>query len=295
MKKLNYITILGLATGLAFAWNAAANSNNGIQEGSTGDEGNWLWGGSINAKDNKGSIHNAFMALEDQSVLSFSIERNRTDNGFTFGTYTYDANHNPQLVTANADGTLSGQIGSVAAGSTEITLLDGKTDAISDVFKANDIVGIWVKDNGTGELYYSDYKLPYNDVKSYVDGEGKTIENSQIGQNTNAGERMTDTLMFDPKSEFTSMYFHFNDAWVGSDKFPGLDYWQWDANGDLYPYANGQVSDIKISIKGVYAASAGGDEPVTPASGGPLPGVWATIALAGAASAYLKRRRKENK
>jgi hypothetical protein len=29
--------------------------------------------------------------------------------------------------------------------------------------------------------------------------------------------------------------------------------------------------------------------------GGPLPGVWATIALAGAASAYLRRRRKGNK
>ncbi len=48
--------------------------------------------------------------------------------------------------------------------------------------------------------------------------------------------------------------------------------------------------DVKIYFNGVGTENVG-----IASTGSPLPGVWATIALAGAASAYLKRRRKENK
>ena len=49
---------------------------------------------------------------------------------------------------------------------------------------------------------------------------------------------------------------------------------------DITIFFNGGSSE-NVELSGVH--------------GQPLPGVWATIALAGAASAYLKRRRKENK
>lgn len=61
-----------------------------------------------------------------------------------------------------------------------------------------------------------------------------------------------------------------------------------------YGYVGQDWAPIEIHVQGVFLAS-GGDEGGQVSNGHPLPGVWATIALAGAASAYLKRRRKENK
>ena len=251
MAKFNKITILSITAGLisVSAMNAVADDEYGIHYNDQNTSG-WLWGGSMGGS----SVHNAFKALADQSVLSFEIERNITTSGFTFGTYTY----------GNNGLTLSEALGTVGAGGNEdsnkITLADGTTGttAYSGAFTTGDIVGIWVKQNGTDDIYYSDY--------SFDTG--------------HAGGQYTDVTL-DDASGVASSYFHFND---GTWKYgwPGIDTWQQPGNP--------QVTDIKIRVTGASPSviPAGGG-----VSGGPLPGVWATIALAGAAGTYLKRRKNK--
>ncbi len=289
MKKLNYITILSITAGLisvsamnavaedywnptegggawitqpdgsfgiyntAYDWshsqwdNSRVNPDTGTQGSNVvPTKGAWQWGGALGSD----SKITTFKAIADQSVLSFEIERNNTSKGFTFGTYTY-----------GSDGpTRSEALGTVGAGNSEdsnkITFANGASDttAYSGAFDTNEIVGIWVKDNANGMLYYSDYDFDTG----------------------HAGGQHTDGQL-DDNTGVSSLYFDLADRTWPED-----------------PFNN---SDVKIRITGAAPGMAG-YVPVTPAggsSGSPLPGVWATIALAGAASAYLKRRRKENK
>ncbi len=221
MKKLSYITVLGLAAGLAFATNALAkNESNtlpyGIYSANEGVGGWYL-------DDNN---HSLFKAIADggASLIITKVE-NTTGRNITFGYYvgSFDSS---SYTTENLP-------------ETKITLNDDSTATSlwTQSFNKDALVGFWVLDNGV-----------YHDLG--INGQG----GAESPHNDGSGI-----------------------AWA---EYSGMG-------------NNENQSKFKIYLAGGAPASTGGD--VTPASGGPLPGVWATIALAGAASAYLKRRRKENK
>ena len=59
---------------------------------------------------------------------------------------------------------------------------------------------------------------------------------------------------------------------------------------DAYAYSGKNKNDFGVKI---YVNGTGTVTAASGVSGGPLPGVWATIALAGAAGTYLRRRKNK--
>ena len=135
MKKLNYITVLGLAAGLTFAGNAMAEEeySYGIFDKSDNysiTDGAW-----------KTTNKSLFQAMGDDAVLTFTVLRNDTGQSFEFGTYTYEGGqivNGRYVVPENAKAT------SMKALEATITE-DGKTVYTTDKFKANEVVGLYVK------------------------------------------------------------------------------------------------------------------------------------------------------
>ena len=273
MKKLNYITILSLAAGLTFAGNAAA------------DDQEYVYG-IFDKADNfsiadgawKTTNKSLFQAMGDEAVLTFTLVRNDTGNNFTFGTYTYEGGRIVDGRYVVPEGAKVDQ-----SSMKELQSTDG-INFSTDKLNANDVVGLYVTDAAGHTTFFDPhyYNGAYHQ-QALVNGlsysDFYTVDN-QLATSSwavyNTGE--TD----DPKGTY-SIFFD-----TDAGNYPGPFYYG-DPNTETWPAR----ADIRLQVTGY--ASAASEPPVTPASGGPLPGVWATIALAGAASAYLKRRRKENK
>ena len=303
MKKLNFITALTITAGLAFAWNATAVDNiYGVYEDH--DTGAWFADFAGGGNDSVGYLEKStFTALYNDSVLSLTIERNKTENGFSFGTYTYD----PQ--TGKITGTTL--LGSVAGNqSTTINAANGViaegSTAFSEGFKANEVVGLWVQETGSDLVYLSDnsqtlkYGANSKTVADYVRyGEDpnkisnyfSSLEEANAANDPNVPNPTTFTRM-----QYTEGYV---DGTANDKDYGRATVWFDDAvdvrNYDIgYGYP-GQETEaaIKIHIEGVAPGLASKPTEKGPSLGGPLPGVWATIALAGAASAYLRRRKNK--
>ena len=217
MKKLNYITVLGLAAGLTFAGNAMAEDDSGIFKGN-GKDGAWFL---------QTSHQSAYKALADNATLTFGYTLlnagEGVDNNFTLGTISSTSNVD---YVKNTDQKFTANEGS----------------AWTQDFKKGDLVAIWVKEQGSDDYLY----ISTTDGKSSV----------TVGSDPHDGEA---------------------DTWFGG-------------SGKSHSHAT-----LQFHLSGSGTSDDGTVIPAGGISGGPLPGVWATIALAGAASAYLKRRRKENK
>ncbi len=332
-NKTKTILCVCALTASAFAWNATAedevslpgyvitNPDNGVEELIVNPDGAYgiyddpyhggykgynpegyrygypvyqakgAWGYNMESTDS------VYTAVENQSVLSFSIERNITDNGFKFGTYTVDSTggiHMEELGTVTQKGWVgvtemkdkSGNLIMDDNGNPKTLQkiaidptnpdYDYKVESVySDAFTAQTLVGVWMqelKDNAP--IYYSQNELTTND------------ENN-AGRLTDLSSLPADKQIFTigDLDGLGNAFVWFDDA-ITVEK-----------NGDITPGWPGQDVEyepafVKIRITGAAPGFAG---KVGPKIGGPLPGVWATIALAGAASTYLKRRRKENK
>ncbi len=256
MKKLNYITVLGLAAGLTFAGNAMADEEQIVGVGDNNSSMAW-----------NTTSKSLFEALADNAVLSLSVVRNNTSQGFSFGTYTYKYDQNGNIAGVNYS-----ELGSVTGKGTENALTSQFID--TQPYQAGDIVGVYITDTATATTLFSSpyyYGGKLNDTISHPDTHSDIYTLGWGGYNGEAIDpNGTYSIMFDTDPQHIA-----DGTWPAPIK-------EWSGGGE---------ANIRIQITG-YA-------PVTPAggqvSGGPLPGVWATIALAGAASAYLKRRRKENK
>ena len=231
MKKLNYITVLGLAAGLAFAGNVMADGGISPSEN--------------NAAFSIGNNGNAtpFKALSDDVTLSIPkiSLKNPIDNvNFTYGYYMYE---NGSIPTDSSKFT---EIGTVTADTLELAekteSKNGKdtfysiTSSWSKEFDKDQMVGFWIEENG--QRYLTDISV------------GKDLG---LVTSTDSGHR----------GEY--------DAYLTTGKNK--------TKYDITIFFNASSENVELS--GVH--------------GQPLPGVWATIALAGAASAYLRRRKKGNK
>lgn len=264
MKKLNYITVLGLAAGLTFAFNAAAQSDSTPEtESVTGiyknNSGAWM--------DENSSGHSTFLAIAEIEPsltitdVSLDISGNGNfkkfllgDSKYAFGYYVKtddftsdDFNLNTAL--QNPDSNVV-QVGTFTYDSSghEIKNIEGLNQSVS--FSQDDLVGIWVatvSETGVyGTVLEDDFFLSTESGKSSTTSGPSFKENDGM-----AG------------------------VWLG--------------------YENDGKKGLMFTLSGNGYNVVQSAEPAGGASGTPLPGVWATIALAGAASAYLKRRRKENK
>ena len=136
----------------------------------------------------------------------------------------------------------------------------------------------------------------YNELaKAYRDNYIAELEANQADPNLIAQLKDNPELISVPYATFTRMQF--TDSRIEGEDFPvgATSLWFDDAwsyteainqyNNDKYNYGfpglDANPSFIKIHVQGLAS------------TGGPLPGVWATIALAGAASAYLRRRKNK--
>ena len=286
MKKLNFITALSITAGLAFAWNATAD---GIYYNTVGSHSEAAWLHTNNGIQNA-TFFQAVATESSDSILSFEIERNNTDNGFIFGTYTttteIDENGNEKTVIhKDTVGTVTDKTGTLGADGVrrfEIEISktndDGMVESVkdsaanSDPFKANEIVGVWMQeinsiDPVTKEptykdtIYYSDNKLTL-EKNGFPDSDIYTVGVLGNGQGS-------------PYGVGPDAYLWFDDDTIDVDN-PGSGYSGQDT-----------TALVKIHLQGITYVSGGN------ASGGPLPGVWATIALAGAAGTYLRRRKNK--
>ena len=308
MKKINFITALTITAGLAFVWNVTAEGEN---------TGTSYWPEGYNAAwyvDNPGttsSKQTLFRAVTDDAVLSFSIERNNS-NGFTFGTYT--------TTTEIVDGVEKTIILKETLGTVDSTTVDengkikikpeGGQDLVDSVpsgtYNSKDLVGVWVQETGSDLIYYSDNNLTIAEgaksqtVANYV-SYGTTGADSNYFSTPEEADTVNDPNLKNPttfvRMQFTEGLIEGGDFPVGTASLwfddantytpaPG----QKEYNNDKYNYGYpGQPNAaILIHVQGVSPASDGGQT-----NGHPLPGVWATIALAGAASAYLRRRKNK--
>ncbi len=274
-NKTKTILCVCALTASAFAWNATAEGENyGVYEDHT--TGAWflnLEPGGFDANNNAiGYLKKStFTSLYDNSVLSLTIERNDTQHGFSFGTYTYDLETH-EITSTTLLGTVDGNKSTTvnAASGVEST---GST-AFSEAFKANEVVGLWVQENkANAPIYYSQNEL--------TERENDSTLLAHDPNNPDTKHQYTEAYVYGPTNDkdFGRMSLWFDDA-IPDSIAPNYDFG--------YP---GQETKSFIKIHVTGAAPEFASHP----TGGPLPGVWATIALAGAASAYLKRRRKENK
>lgn len=296
-NKTKTILCVCALTASAFAWNATADENSLPGYLLTDENGNsdliiptegaygiyhdpyhgsylgWNYNGlgysTYNAKGawlaDRPASDTLYTAIANDSALSFEIERNNTENGFTFGTYTID---NGNIIRQTLGTVTSSTVDE--NGRIQFKDANGVTqDSVnSGAFNANDMVGVWVQEIGKNIVYYSENERTINEnASSLPDLQG---ESPLFTQGLLGGGLGPDAILY------------FDDS-VLDPANPGMGWSGQDT-----------TAFIKIHIQGVAPASGGGDTGGQ-VSGGPLPGVWATIALAGAASAYLKRRRKENK
>ena len=304
-NKTKTILCVCALTASAFAWNATADENDlsGVYYWPEGYNGAWYL-----YNPNEDIKQTTFHAMGNDAVLSFAIERNNTENGFIFGTYTLDKDGNPvreTLGTVTQKGWVgvtqikdeNGEVIMVGDGDDKTPMVLEKitinttTSEINDngevvesvkvkdhvesaSFNAKDVVGVWVQElKENAPFYYSENKVTLDNNTSLTVNPNDTDAQFQYTEGKIVGGDPVGvaTLWFDDAISHVSLFDpNPNYGWPSQDA--GLD-----------------PAFIKIRVQGVASASDGNT------SGGPLPGVWATIALAGAASAYLKRRRKENK
>ena len=272
-NKTKTILCVCALTASAFAWNATAEDLYGVYDNNVGtfvprhqdEQGNWIDGYNprIGAWHIEGSGEGAggigettsFKSVADDAVLSISLERNGNANPFRFGTFTYNEDG-----SANLSDLL--ELGSVTKkGDLGLSFYNTGT------FDKDEIVGIWIQElndqgNPTGAIYYSDNPttLLQTDVASGQYTDGYLEGGDKVAQGVAS-------VWFDIAN---------NGVW-GGQEVDGVEL---------------GLTEIKFRVTGAAPGDAG---KVGTPTGGPLPGVWATIALAGAASTYLKRRKKENK
>ncbi len=255
-NKTKTILCVCALTASAFAWNATAEGETtGTSYWPAGYDSAWYL---YNPNPDSGMKLTVFQAVANNATLSFEIERNDTKNGFIFGTYTVDGDGN--IIRDTLGTVTSSTVGE--NGKIQFKDASGETQnsVNSGTFESTDVVGVWVQElKANAPFYYSENQLS-------LDNNG-TIPTYQYTEGYIEGgyDNGAASLYFD-NGEVGSTPTHYGEGYPGQGK-----------------------AAIKIHVQGVAPASDGN------VSGGPLPGVWATIALAGAASAYLKRRRKENK
>ena len=276
-NKTKTILCVCALTASTFAWNATADESiNGVYEDNDTNGGAWFLDLEPGGKDANGNAigylkKSTFTALYDNSVLSLTIERNDTTDGFSFGTYTYDS-QTGEITGTTLLGSVDGNKSTTVKAETGVTA-KGST-AYSEAFKANEVVGLWVQENkANAPIYYSQNEL--------TERENDSSRLTHDPDNPDAKHQYTEGFVYGPTNDKdfgrTSVWF---DDGIPDSIAPNY--------GFGFP-GEETKSFIKIHVTGYAPVTSAGT------TGGPLPGVWATIALAGAASAYLKRRRKENK
>ena len=270
MAKFNKITILSITAGLisVSAMNAVADDE---RTGIATRNDNY-WNKELNQNvmpawtdGTQGDVKTLFTAVTDNTALSLAVVRNNTDanfvfgtDGFEYGTYTYQF---------DADGNMTGinysKLGSVGYQETSEAVTTG-------AFKSGDMVGVYIKDTTTGEALYSDMR--YWDGTLH-DGKGDNYPGHSDTYSAEWGQGVRSGESNDPAGVYSVFFDTKNlDPNILGNQYTG-------------PYE----AAIRIQV-------TSGVPSVTPAggvSGGPLPGVWATIALAGAAGTYLKRRKNK--
>ena len=284
INKTKTIFCVCALTASAFVWNATAEDLYGIYHDNTGA----FVGYHADDPDNIG-IHNQadpdaythlrkgawlanrpasetlYTAIANDSALSFEIERNDTANGFIFGTYTVDKDGH--ILQTKTLGTVTS---STVGEDGRIQFKDASgvdQDSVkSDAFNANDLVGVWVQeinsiDPVTGEITYKDI-VYYSENQKTIDKNASFLPDLD-----GVDPLFTQGLLGGGLGPDAILYF---DDSVLDPVNPGMGWSGQDT-----------TAFIKIHIQGVAP------------TGGPLPGVWATIALAGAASAYLRRRKNK--
>ena len=273
MKKLNYITILSLAAGLTFAGNAAA------------DDQEYVYG-IFDKADNfsiadgawKTTNKSLFQAMGDEAVLTFTLVRNDTGKSFKFGTYTYEGG---QIVDGRYVVPEGAKVDESSKKELQATTVDGKTVYITDKFSANDVVGLYIETDGKTTYFDPHYFDGVYHQTDEIDGRSYSDFFPVVNQLASSPWAIYNPGETDDPTGTYSLFYDTVGGYDGQFYYgAGNEWWQPSRN------------DFRFQVTG-YALAA--SEPPVPPVGGPLPGVWATIALAGAASAYLKRRRKENK
>ena len=333
-NKTKTILCVCALTASAFAWNTMA-ANNTYEDTVTYSDSAWFLdvrsGGLETEEDlesykaatgNKVSSidQTSFTALVDGAHLSISMEwLNKYPNDFSFGIYKVsneDLAHNemehPILLDSNNNykSLLFDSAGNPLFTKIELDSVDvdnekevaevlSKTystkDYVAEGFSKGDLVGLWVEDSITHITYYSDNSLTLKELadlneageldylNKYPVAEGQNPYTAQYAEGFNEREKYGDAA--GPATGDASVWFD-----NGIRKWYNYEFDGWQGEGD----ATSPLAQLKFRVDGVAPASDGGDGGQV-SNGYPLPGVWATIALAGAASAYLKRRRKENK
>ena len=315
MKKLNLVTVLSLTAGLTFTWNAAAadevslpgsllESEPGVllipTEGAYGivenlkgfdtkigygmtEYNGQSLGGTYDLYNAKGAWHientgsevdntrsTMFQSVFDDSVLSIAVERNLTANGFTIGTYTLDDENNPIRHTLGTV-TDSGEVGKNGVEKITINPVSDKinTDSnggvYSEAFKAKEFVGLWIQESGSDVIYYSNNPLTQG-----------LNDSSLLAHNPDQ-----------PEAEYL-----YTTGYLDQVNPPGYAYVWFDdsmpdaINDQVFGWPDQERAFVEIHLTGAAPKFAS-------QIGGPLPGVWATIALAGAAGTYLRRRKNK--
>ena len=196
-----------------------------------------------------------YTAVVGDAALNFAIEKDNSSNGFTFGIYTVDKDGN--ILQTQTLGTVDGTVDDAGKILIKTESGDYKNSVSLGNFNANDMVGVWVQETEKDIIYYSENQRTID-----VAGKAETLPN--IG----------------------GLPYQFSEGRLTDGLGPEADLWFDDnlKNPAILKYDDGyqgwDKAIIHIHIQGV-------------APGGPLPGVWATIALAGAASAYLRRRKNK--
>lgn len=256
MKKLNLVTVLSITAGLAFAWNATAEGENtGTSYWPQGYDSAWYL---YNPNPDSGMKLTVFQAVANNATLSFEIERNDTKYGFTFGTYT--------TTTEIVDGVektvihRSDPLGTVTSSTVGE---DGKIqfkDASGET--QNSVPSGTFKSTDVVGVWVQELKANapfyYSENQLSLDNNGP-IPTYQYTEGYIEGgyDNGAASLYFD-NGEVNSTPTHYGEGYPGQGK-----------------------AAIKIHVQGIAP------------TGGPLPGVWATIALAGAAGTYLRRRKNK--
>ena len=308
INKTKTIFCVCALTASAFAWNAMADDvvYNGVFWGNTG-----AW--TLNSGGTEQNAHTMFEALHEDAVLSIAVERNTTDAGFKFGTYTYDTitdtiTSKTTLGTVNVGEKTINPNKGVNLGNESVTYsqnftADASGIAYSEAFnpKANELVGIWVQEKGSDLVYYSDNRLTLRYGADSKTVAGYTNESKYPDSNYVSEDEFNAILEADPdnkenKTTFTRI--EYTDARMENSSVGNVSIWFDDAvnpQDDVYktwfgfPGEDANPTSIKLRVTGI----ASGAEFASHPSGGPLPGVWATIALAGVVGTYLRRRKNK--
>ena len=293
-------------TASAFAWNAIADDENtGVNYNNENNGGAWYF-----YNPNHGASYEketTFHALDKDSVLSIAVERNETGAGFTFGTYTYDFDAK-KFTSMSTLGTVGGNNSTTIIPKSGVNL-NNNGAVYSEAFSANEVVGLWVKEANSDLVYYSDNRLTLQYGANSKTVTGYTDASKYPGSNYVLEDEFKEILKADPdntenKTTFTHMQYTEGMIEGGDSVANGVASVWFDDSVDAHPvYDNpdwkGYTTfgwlgeDPQAAIKLRVTGIASGAEFASHPSGGPLPGVWATIVLAGAAGTYLRRRKNK--